>query len=61
MNQKLPKFELKKSDTNRWQSISEISALETLLDHFERITPKIDDMLQGKEIVTPHGVFRITL
>ena len=59
MNQKLPRFEIKTSETGCWQIISEVSALEILQDNFERITPKIGEMLHGKEIETPFGVFRI--
>ena len=59
MNQILTRFEFKKLDTNSWQKISEVSALEVLQDNFERITPKISDMLHGKEIETPYGFFRI--
>ena len=57
----LPKFEVKKSDMDCWQCISEVDALEILQTNFERITPLIDEMLQGKEIMTPHGIFRIIL
>ena len=60
MNQTLPKFEYKKLDTNSWQRISEISALAILQKNFERISPKISEMLHGKEIETPYGFFRIT-
>ena len=57
----LSRFEIKNSDTDCWQRISEVLALEILQDNFERITPKIDDMLQGKELETPDGIIRITL
>ena len=55
----LPKFEIKNSDLDCWQCISEVDALEILQNNFERITPLIVEMLQGKEIKTPHGIFRI--
>ena len=61
MNQKLPQFEVKTSDTGCWQRISEVSALEILQENFDLISPKIGEMLHGKEIETPMGVFRITL
>jgi hypothetical protein len=44
-----------------WQCISEVDALEILQNNFERITPLIFEMLQGKEIETPYGIFRIML
>ena len=61
MKLRLSRFEIKSSDTDYWQRISEVLALEILQDNFERITPKIDDMLQGKELETPDGIIRITL
>ena len=44
-----------------WQCISEVDALGILQNNFERITPLIDEMLHGKEVETPYGIFRITL
>ena len=57
----LSKYEIKSSDTHCWQRISEVVVLKILQDNFELITPKIEDMLQGKEIKTPNGIFRIIL
>jgi len=57
----LPKFEVKNSDMDCWQCISEVDALEILQNNFERITPLIVEMLQGNEIETPNGIFRIML
>ena len=54
-------FEIKNSDTNCWQRITQVTALRMLQDNFEQIVPKIVDMLRGKEIETPNGVFRIML
>jgi hypothetical protein len=57
----LPKFEVKKPDMDCWQCMSEVDALEVLQNNFERITPLIDEMLHGKEIETPYGIFRLTI
>jgi hypothetical protein len=55
----LSKFEIKNSDLDCWQCISEVDALAILQNNFESVTPLIIEMLQGKEIKTPHGIFRI--
>ena len=57
----LPKFEIKSSNLGCWQCISEVDALAILQNNFELITPLIVEMLQGKEIETPYGIFRMIL
>ena len=57
----LSKFEVKNSDMECWQCVSEVDALEILQNNFEQIGPKIDEMLQGEEIETPNGIFRMLL
>lgn len=55
----LPIYELKDSEDKDWNTISEHAALKELLDNFGQITPIIRDMLDGKEIHTQSGIFRI--
>ena len=52
-------FEIKSMHTECWQEVSEVTALRTLEKNFERITPKITEMLSGKEIMTPEVMIRI--
>ena len=59
MESKMSKFEVKKFDTDNWQWVSEVAALGMLQNNYEQITPKITEMLDGKEIKTPDGVLRI--
>ena len=59
MESKMSKFEVKNFDTDNWQWVSEIAALGILQKTFEQITPKITEMLDGKEIKTPDGILRI--
>ena len=59
MNFKLTQFEVKHLDAKNWRYISEVAALELLHDKYHRITPILSQMLQGKEITTPDGIFRI--
>jgi hypothetical protein len=55
----IPIYELKYDEDNKWNTIPEKIALLDLVDNFERITPIISEMLNGKEINTQHGIFRI--
>ena len=55
----LPIYELKNSEDKDWNTISEHAALNELLHNFGQITPIIREMLDGKEIRTQSGIFRI--
>jgi hypothetical protein len=55
----MSKFEVKNFDTDNWQWVSEAAALGILQKNFEWVTPKITEMLNGKEIKTPDGILRI--
>ena len=52
-------FEVKYLGEDHWEEVSEIDVLGKLVDRFGRITPVLTEMLQGKEIITPDGVFRM--
>ena len=56
---RLPQYEMRYANNGDWVSISERSALESLLDNFDRVSPIIDEMLQGKEIHIQNSVYRI--
>jgi len=59
MRSQLSQFELKRFGMKDWEEVSEITALAKLVDRYGRVTPVLTDMIQGKEIITPDGVFRI--
>ena len=59
MQFKISQFEFKDSNSNDWQEISEIIVLEKLAELYDRLTPLLSEMLQGKEIITAKGIFRI--
>ena len=56
---KMPQFEVKYIHEGDWSEVSETAFLQNLLDNFNRITPIISEMFQGKEIVTSAAIFRI--
>ena len=59
MQFKISQYEFKYSNSDDWQEVSEISALGKLADEYDRLTPLLSEMLQGKEIITAEGFFRL--
>jgi hypothetical protein len=59
MQFKLSQYEFKDSNSDDWQEISEIIVLGKLADEYDRLTPLLSEMLQGKEIMTTEGIFRM--
>jgi hypothetical protein len=59
MEFKFTRFEVKDSNDDEWQEISENKALARLTDIFAQVTPELYKMLEGEEIVTPNGIYRV--
>ena len=55
----MPQYEVRYHDKTEWQAISEIEVLKRLQETFFRVTPALQDMIQGKGVVTPDAIFRI--
>ena len=56
---KLSQYEFKYYNSENWQNVSETLVLKKLADAFDPLTPSLSKMLQGKEITTPEGSYRI--
>ena len=59
MNFTLSQYEFKDSDSDDWHKVSESFVLDKLIDVFGPLTPKLAEMLKGKEISISEGNFRI--
>jgi hypothetical protein len=59
MRSQISQFEFKRFGKKDWEDVSEITALAKLVYIYARVTPVLTDMIRGKEIITPDGVFRI--
>jgi hypothetical protein len=59
MQLKISQFEVRQTDTDNWQQVTEVTVLRILQKTFTQVTPSLAEMLQGKEISTPDGIFRI--
>jgi len=55
----MPHYEVKYHDKAEWEDISEIEVLESLQDVFALVSPSIQDMIQGKQVLTPDATYRI--
>jgi len=55
----MSQFQVKYLDEDDWQEVSETFVLEKLVDNFDRLTPLLSELVQGKEIITPEGIFRM--
>ena len=52
-------YEFKVFNSDDWQRIPEKLVLEKLVDIFDPLTPLLAEMIQGKEVITPEGIFRM--
>ena len=59
MQFKISQYEFKDSNDEDWQQVSETFVLEKLVDVFDPLTPLLSEILEGKEVITSEGVFRI--
>jgi hypothetical protein len=55
----MPSYEVKYHNKNKWERISEAKVLGRLSEIYGRVTPVIQEMIDGKQVPTPNAVFRI--
>ena len=55
----MPSYEVRYQDTQDWEKISETKALGKLQEAYGQITPVLQEMIDGKQVLTPQAVFRI--
>ena len=54
-----PRFEVRCHEKSEWQEISEIEIMDGLYKIYKRVTPVIKEMINGKEVQTPDGLYRL--
>ena len=59
MHFEISQYEFKISNSDAWQRVPEKLVLEKLVDVFDPLTPLLAEMIQGKEVTTPEGIFRM--
>ncbi|MEE4261343.1 MAG: hypothetical protein V2I56_01555 [Desulfobacteraceae bacterium] len=58
MNALDTRYQIKVSEKGIWEDVSEKTILESLATRFDRLTPVLSQILQGKEIITAHESYR---
>ena len=57
----MPKYEVRNVDGGRWEDVSEKSFMETMVDIYDQVTPIMTQILLGKEVITPYGIYRLKI
>jgi hypothetical protein len=55
----MPQYEVKLHGEKSWKEISEIELMDGLYKIYNKVTPAIKEMILGKEVNTPDGVYRL--
>ena len=54
-----PKYEVRCHEKNEWEEISDIEIMNAFYKIYKRVSPVIKEMLKGKEVQTPDGLYRL--
>ncbi len=57
----MPLYEARYRETGEWEEVTEVELMEGLYAVFDKVTPAIQEMMQGKEIITPQAVYRLKI
>ena len=55
----MPLYEVRYNDNSGWEKISELDLMQRLHENYDRVTPAIQQMIEGKQIQTPEGAYRL--
>ena len=55
----MPQYEVRFHDNAQWEEISELNIMQKLSDTFDRVTPAIQQMIEGKQVMTPEAVYQL--
>ncbi len=57
----MPLYEVKYREEDEWTEITDVELMDQLYRTFKKATPVIREMIMGKEVKTPHGIYRLKL
>ena len=57
----MPQYEVRFHGEKSWEEISEIELMDGLYKIYNKVTPAIKEMIMGKEVNTPDGVYRLKI
>ena len=55
----MPQYEVRNFNTAEWREISEIDIMQKLHEYFDRVTPAIQKMIEGQQVLTQYAVYRL--
>ncbi len=55
----MPQYEVKYHGEDGWRDISELKVFDELFKTFKTATPVIQQMIEGKQVITPDAVYRL--
>lgn len=55
----MPHYEVRFHDGVEWEEISEIELMHRLHESYDRVTPAIQQMIEGEQVLTPNAVYRL--
>jgi hypothetical protein len=55
----MPIYEFRYHGEQDWEDISEIDLMQRLHETYERVTPAIQQLLEGKQLLTADTVYRL--
>ena len=55
----MPQYEVRHLGATEWEEISEIHLMQRLQKYFDRVTPAIQQMIEGEEVLTRNAAYRL--
>jgi len=55
----MPRYEVRFNDEAHWVEISEIELMHLLHESYDRVTPAIQQMIEGEQVLTTDAVYRL--
>lgn len=55
----MPQYEVRDLNMSNWRDISEVDTMQMLHEFFDRVTPGIQQMIEGEQVLTQSAVYRL--
>ena len=55
----MPRYEVRDFNTAEWREISGIDVMLKLHEYFDQVTPAIQQMIEGQQVLTQYAVYRL--
>ena len=55
----MPQYEVRGLNMSEWGDISEVDIMQKLHENFDRVTPAIQQMIDGEQVLTQRAVYRL--